>query len=63
MKKFIYLFAGVCMFSSCNEKKAEDTPVAETKVPPVYAYPVRYTDWEIGNAQRGCRRKSNLRDG
>ena len=49
MKKIIYLFAGVCMFSSCNEKKAEDTPVAETKVPPVFAYPVRYTDWEIGN--------------
>ena len=48
MKKIIYLFAGVCMFSSCNEKKAEDTAVA-TKVQPVYAYPVRYTDWEIGN--------------
>ncbi len=58
MKKIIYLFAGVCIFSSCSEKKTENTTTTDTaaapviaveKVKPVYAYPVRYTDWEIGS--------------
>ncbi len=58
MKKVIYLFAGICIFSSCSEKKAESAAATDTtaavaatveKAKPVYAYPVRYTDWEIGN--------------
>ena len=60
MKKIIYLFAGICIFSSCSEKKAESAATTDTtaaaptvatveKAKPVYAYPVRYTDWEIGS--------------
>jgi ketosteroid isomerase-like protein len=54
MKRIIYLFAGILAFSSCSEKKAEDVVTAEAstvveKVKPVYAYPVKFSDWEIGS--------------
>ena len=47
------------MFLSCNDKTAEpvagsakDTNNAEApKEKPVFAYPVRYNDWEIGNPE------------
>ena len=62
MKKIIYLFTGICIFSSCSDKKAETPTATDTtssaapaiaaveKTKPVYAYPVRYSDWEIGNS-------------
>jgi len=57
MKKIIYLFAAVSIFASCGENKVETTTTvpASTESPivsdtkPVYAYPVRYSQWEIGN--------------
>ena len=61
MKKISYLFAGLCFLSSCNNEKAADnnktTAASETaapssspeKVKPVFSYPIRYSDWEIGN--------------
>jgi ketosteroid isomerase-like protein len=63
MKKIIYFFAGVCFFASCNQKESETegttsgatetaaTVPAADKAKPVYSYPVRYTDWEIGNPE------------
>lgn len=67
MKTIIYLLAGVCIFASCSEKKEGDTSTAtntattataatETAAKvetakPDYGYPVRYTEWEIGNPE------------
>ena len=63
MKRIIYLFAGACMLASCGEKKTEGTvgaatdtaastataPATAEVTKPVFAYPVRYSEWEIGN--------------
>jgi ketosteroid isomerase-like protein len=63
MKKIIYLFAGIYFLASCNnnEKTAENSATAATesaapasntdKAKPVYSYPVKYTEWEIGNSE------------
>lgn len=61
MKKIIYLIAGVSFFASCDQKEKESTNTTETetaatvsaavKAKPVYSYPVRYTEWEIGNPE------------
>ena len=53
MKKIFYVLAVVGIFASCSEKK-EDTTVAEVpieKPKPEYPYPIRYSDWEIGNPE------------
>jgi len=57
MKKIIYAFAGLCIFASCNENKVDDpavtspAPAKIEMIKPTYAYPVRYTEWEIGNPE------------
>ena len=49
MKKIIYLFASVCFLASCNNEKAADNNTTSAKVKTSYSYPIRYSDWEIGN--------------
>jgi hypothetical protein len=58
MKKIIYLIAGVCFFASCNQKESDgttttatETAAAADKAKPVYSYPVKYSEWEIGNPE------------
>jgi len=52
MKKIIYLIVGVCFLASCNnEKNAENNTSSADKTKPVYSYPVKYTEWEIGNSE------------
>ena len=63
MKKIIYLIAGVCFLASCNNEKAAEnksaTAATESAAPasktdqakPTYSYPIKYTEWEIGNTE------------
>jgi ketosteroid isomerase-like protein len=63
MKKIIYLLAYACIFASCSEKKENATETAATEtsttetsakvemMKPDYGYPVRYSEWEIGNPE------------
>lgn len=50
MKKIIYLFASVCFLASCNNEKTADNTTS-AKVKTSYSYPIRYSDWEIGNSE------------
>ncbi len=58
IKKIIYFFAGVCILTACGENKSESTttesPATEAPietVKPSFAYPVRYSEWEIGKPE------------
>ena len=55
IKQIIYLFAGVCILTACSENKTESAPSTEAApvetAKPTFAYPVRYSDWEIGNPE------------